>query len=240
MSRWIRAGLECVGGLLLPPRCVLCGDRGQRPCLDLCLGCEASLPAAAEPRRAGPWPVAHSHAPYAYAHPVDHLVHALKYRGQLATGRVLGTLLGQRMAACGAALEVDVLLPVPLHPQRHAARGFNQSAEIARWAAHRVARPLELRLVARHRDTPPQVGLDPRLRRANLVDAFTASPRVQGLRVAVVDDVTTTGSTLQAVAAALHAAGAARVDAWCVARADRDGIRPVAAGEASPRAGGMR
>jgi len=232
--------LELFGALLLPPRCVLCGDRGQRPCLDLCRDCEASLPVAARSRHAGPSPLAGCVAPFAHGHPLDHLVRALKYRGQLAVGRVLGTLLGSRVAACGAARDVAVVLPVPLHPARHAARGFNQSAEIGRWAARAAGLPLELRLVARHRDTPPQVGLDPGLRRANVVAAFTASPRLLGLRVAVVDDVTTTGSTLQSVAAALCDAGAVRVDAWCVARADRDGNQSAAAGRSSPRTGRMR
>jgi ComF family protein len=240
MSGWIEGGLERLGGLLLPPRCVLCGDRGQRPCLDLCRDCEASLPVATVPTCPGPWPLGECIAPFVYAHPLDHLVHALKYRGQLAVGRVLGTLLGERVAGCEAAAAIDVLLPVPLHPSRHAARGFNQSAEIGRWVARRVGRPLESRLAARRRDTPPQVGLDPAQRRTNLAGAFSAAPTVRGRRVAIVDDVTTTGSTLQALAAALREAGAASVDAWCVARTDAHRIQGHGASERSHRAAGMR
>jgi len=167
-------------------------------------------------------------------------VHALKYRGQLAVARVLGTLLGERVAACGAATRVDVVLPVPLHPARHATRGFNQSAEIGRWAAARAGRPLEPRLAARARDTPPQVGLDPARRRSNLATAFIATAAVRGRRVVILDDVTTTGSTLQALATALRDAGAVSVDAWCVARADGRRIDGSDPSGASPVAAGMR
>jgi ComF family protein len=152
---------------------------------------------------------------------VDHLVHALKYRGQLAVGRVLGTLLCARIAALGLQADVDVVLPVPLHPARHGSRGFNQSAEIGHWVARGLRLRLEPRLAVRRRDTQPQVGLPPGQRRSNLAGAFAAAPAARGLRVAAVDDVTTTGRTLQELAAALLDAGAASVDGWCVARADR-------------------
>jgi ComF family protein len=151
-------------------------------------------------------------------------VHALKYRGQLAVGRVLGTLLARHLAEQGPPRDVDAVLPVPLHPARHASRGYNQSAEIARWVARSLERPLEPRLARRCRDTMPQVGLDPDRRRVNLEGAFTAR-RLSDLRILVVDDVTTTGSTLQDLAGALLAAGAGSVHAACVARATRPGIQ---------------
>lgn len=221
MSGWVDRNLDRLGGLLLPPRCVLCGDRGQPPCLDLCRACEAGLPGASAPVGHGPAPLRRCHAPFDYAHPLDHLVHALKYRGQLAVGRVLGTLLGERVAALDLQADVDVLLPVPLHPLRHGGRGFNQSAEIGHWIARRLDLPLAPRLAHRRRDTRPQVGLAVADRRTNLAGAFAASPTARGLRIALVDDVTTTGRTLQELAAALLEAGAESVEGWCVARADR-------------------
>jgi ComF family protein len=221
MANWVDRNLDRLGGLLLPPRCVLCGDCGQPPCLDLCRACEAGLPGAQPPLGDGPTPLRRCLAPFAYGHPLDHLVHALKYRGQLAVGRVLGTLLGERAAALGLQADVDVVLAVPLHPARHGRRGFNQSAEIGHWVARRLGRPLDPRLALRRRDTRPQVGLAVGDRRSNLLGAFAASPAVRGLRVALVDDVTTTGRTLQALAEALREAGAESVDGWCVARADR-------------------
>ena len=228
MHGWMDAGLARLGGLLLPPRCVLCGDRGQPPCLDLCRDCEAALPAAGEPLSPGPAPLRRCFAPFDYAFPLAQLVQALKYRGELAVGRVLGTVLGARIAELGLQTDVDVVLPVPLHPLRHGSRGFNQSAEIGRWVARRLDLRLDPRLALRRRDTRPQVGLDLEQRRGNLAGAFAAAPAARGLRVALLDDVTTTGHTLQELAAALVGQGAASVDGWCVARADRRG---------APRAG---
>lgn len=221
MGHWVDRNLDRLGGLLLPPHCVLCGDHGQPPCLDLCRACEAGLPRALAPLGDGPMPLRRCLAPFEYGQPLDHLVHALKYRGQLAVGRVLGTLLGEHAAALGLHADVDAVLPVPLHPARHGRRGFNQSAEIGRWVARRLGRPLDPRLAVRRRDTRPQVGLAVGDRRINLAGAFAASPAVRGLHVALVDDVTTTGRTLQALAEALLEAGAESVDGWCVARADR-------------------
>jgi ComF family protein len=153
------------------------------------------------------------------------MLHALKYGGQLALGRVLGEIV----AACAAELElhrgVDCLLPVPLHPRRLAERGFNQSAEIARFAARRLALPVEPRLAIRCRDTRPQVGLTRAERRGNLARAFAVPHAVRGLRAAIVDDVITTGSTVTELAQALHRAGALSIDVWCVARAIPDGTR---------------
>ena len=219
MRDWVDTQIERLGGLVLPPRCVLCGSRGQPPCTDLCHPCERSLPSAQPVIVHGPAPLRQSVAPFEYDYPLDHLVHALKYRGQLAVARVLGGMLGQRLEASGLGGGIDVVIPVPLHASRHAERGFNQSAEIARWVARRLRRPVAPALAVRCRDTPPQVGLRGDERRANLAGAFAAAPGVRGLRVAVVDDVLTTGTTLRELSRALRDAGALSVDAWCVARA---------------------
>lgn len=239
MRDWVDRYLDQLGGLLLPPHCVLCGSRGQAPCLDLCAGCEASFEVAAEPVLVGPEPLRRTCAPFAYAWPLDHLVHALKYRGRLATARVLGTLLAGRLAGLGLQQAVDVIVPVPLHPDRHAARGFNQAAELARQLGRRLRLPVAESLAVRRRATPPQVGLQVDERRSNLAGAFGAG-HAAGLRVAIVDDVTTTGSTLQELARALLQAGAQAVDAWCVARTDRSRIHTGARREPSPSAGWMR
>ena len=234
MRDWVDRNFDLLGSLLLPPRCVLCGSRGQRPLLDLCGACEHSLPPADPLVRPGPAPLRTSFAPFEYGHPLDHLVHALKYRGQLAAGRVLGSLLGNRVAALGLARDADVLVPVPLHRSRHATRGFNQSAEIARWVSRRAGPPVDPRLAERRRATLPQVGLHLPDREANVRGAFIATAGVSGRRVVVIDDVTTTGSTLAELAGALIAAGAIGVDAWCVARADRREIQAPPTGERSP------
>jgi ComF family protein len=222
-SRWDR-----LLGLLFPPQCVLCGRAGQHPCHDLCIACEAELPVAfsslcMEPAAHGVAGCDRLFAVCSYAPPVDTLIHALKYGGELAIGRVLGTLLARGVAELGLHLDVDCVVPVPLHPLRHAERGFNQSAEIACFAARRLGLPLEPRLAVRCRDTRSQVGLPPADRRINLRDAFAAdSARLRRRRIVIVDDVMTTGSTVAELSRTLRRAGVASVDAWCVARATTD------------------
>lgn len=222
---------------LLPPCCVLCQGPGQIPALDLCGECEAELPriegpcpVCALPR--GSWgrpcggclrdppPYDRCVAAFDYAFPVDRLVQSLKYGHQLAVGRVLGHLAGSAVLERGLHLDIDVLLPVPLHPARLAERGFNQSLEIARWAGRRVGRPVLDRALVRTRPTVPQVGLPLDARHANLAGAFASSAAVRGRRVVIVDDVVTTGSTVREAALSLRAAGAFSVDVWCVARTE--------------------
>ena len=211
--------LDRLLGRLLPPRCVLCGRPGQYPARDLCPACDDSLPLA--PGNAllcNLSPADRVFAPYAYAPPIDAMIQALKYRGHLTLGRVLGELLARGAAELGLHLDVDCVLPVPLHPHRHASRGFNQSAEIARCAARRLRLPVAPGIAIRQMATPPQVGLPAAERRANLVHAFAASAEdVSGRRIVIVDDVVTTGSTVAELARTLRNAGAVSVDAWCVA-----------------------
>jgi ComF family protein len=240
MPAWVDTRLDQLGGLLLPPRCLLCGGRGQRPSLDLCGPCEQSLRPACPAVGPGPAPLGSLCAPFEYGYPLYYLLHALKYRGELAAGRVLGGLLGRRVTSLGLVREADVLVPVPLHPRRLAERGYNQSAEIARWVSRQTRSPVDPRLAARCRSTLPQVALHRPDRATNVRDAFVAGPGVGGRRVVIIDDVTTTGSTLQALAEALLAAGAVEVDAWCVARADRRGVQAPATGGPSPWTGRMR
>lgn len=157
-------------------------------------------------------------AAFRYDWPVDALVRGFKYHGRLPHGRVLGTLLAEAVLARAATLP-DAIVPVPLHPSRERERGYNQAWELARVAG----RVLGVRAYAsgcvRLRETPPQAGLDAAARRTNVVGAFGVSRSFEGRHVAIVDDVMTTGATVAALASALLAEGARRVDAWAVARA---------------------
>lgn len=150
-------------------------------------------------------------AALAYAFPADALVHALKFRGELALAPLLGKLLLEKIPS----RDVDRVIPVPLSGRRLRERGYNQAVEIAR---HLGAAKLEIDACVRERDAPPQAGLDREARRRNVRGAFRCQRSFAGERVALVDDVMTTGATLDALAAALKNAGAVSVTNWVVCR----------------------
>jgi len=139
--------------------------------------------------------------------PIDQLIQRLKYAHDLSVARALGEI----MADCADGLGFDAILPVPLHRSRLAERGFNQSVELARPLSRRSGLPMVLEGLRRTRQTPAQAGLSLLARRRNLKGAFAARRRFDGLRVLVVDDVMTTGATLDAVARCLKQAGASEV-----------------------------
>jgi ComF family protein len=177
------------------PRCALESPRGE-----VCGRCLAEQPHYDGTRAA-----------LAYQFPGDALVQALKFRGELALAGLLGGLLAEVVAA----EQVDCVVPVPLSAERLRRRGYNHAAEIAR----RVSRlPLELDLCARVRDTPPQMELPFAERQRNVRGAFRCTRSAAGWRIALVDDVMTTGATLNEIASVLKDAGASRVVNWVVAR----------------------
>ena len=200
----------------------------------LCAACEADvprLPSPRCPRCALPSPegapcgrcLAHpasfdrTVAALTYEFPADALVHALKFRGELALAPLLGRFLqeavpGEEFSA------ITCILPVPLSVERLRGRGFNQALEIARPLARASGRRIELDLLVRARDTAPQFDLPWTERQRNVRGAFAVKRPLAGASVAVVDDVMTTGATLEEVAATLKGAGAARVVNWVVAR----------------------
>jgi ComF family protein len=205
-----------VAATLFPPRCCLCGFPGASLDLDLCNVCHEDLPWA------GAW--ADALVALRYEPPVDELIRQLKYQGVMAHARVLGVLLARRALERGGELP-RLLVPVPLHTARWRERGFNQAAAIARYAAHQLEIPVARHALIRVRDTPSQTTLDPGARRRNVRGAFAVRGARQGARlsdaghVAIVDDVMTTGSTVNELRAVLRAAGVRQVEAWAVAHA---------------------
>ena len=232
---------DTLAGWGMPARCVLCGSQGRRRRYDLCADCAADLPRApracsrcGQPEAAGlgaavarcescaiePPPYHGLFAPFDYAFPLDRLIQTLKYQGALANARVLGTLLAHEIERSGHHGDVDLLVPMPLHISRLVERGFNQSHEIALFAGDVLGRGIRPGALRRVRATAAQVGLDRAARLQNVLGAFTAVPRdVTGRRIALVDDVVTTGSTAAAAARALRQAGASQVVVWALARA---------------------
>ena len=152
-------------------------------------------------------------APFAYRFPVAQLIHALKYGGRLALARTLGEALARAVPQ-----DVDAIVPMPLARGRLVERGFNQALEIARVVAERTGIPLARGAVRKVVDTPPQAALPWGERARNVRRAFVCDADLAGARIAVVDDVLTTGATLNELARVLRKGGAASVAGWVVAR----------------------
>lgn len=150
-----------------------------------------------------------------YAPPVDRLVLALKFGARLELAPLFARMMHDAVLSADQATSPSLLIAVPLGPRRLVERGFNQALEIARPLARSLAMKLDGRLATRHRDTDAQALLPPGERHKNMRNAFAvtenALPRIRDQHVAVVDDVMTTGETLDALASTLKRAGAARV-----------------------------
>ena len=211
-----------------PQDCVLCGAQASSG--TLCAPCETDLPwlplqrcsVCALPLASGavcgacvarPPRFDRVEAPFAYRYPLAQLIHALKYGGRLALARTLGEALARTVPR-----DVDVIVPMPLARGRLAERGFNQALEIARVVAARTGIPLLRDAVRKVVDTPPQAALPWNERARNVRRAFVCDSDLAGVRIAVVDDVLTTGATLNELARVLRKAGAVSVAGWVVAR----------------------
>jgi ComF family protein len=238
-AQTIRAGLDAVLAVVLAPACAACGELLPHPthgpvcdacwrsilpltppvcgvCGDALPSWRAiSVPLSLCPRcRRRPRTVDAARAVGAYDGALRAVVHALKYEGRRSLARPLARLMRDR---CAAVLDgADVAVPVPLHPSRRRQRGFNQALDLARGLGLPVVRALR-----RARATPSQTGLPAAQRHRNVRDAFALTWRAgaaAGRIVVLVDDVSTTGATLDACAGVLKTAGAREVRAVTAAR----------------------
>ena len=223
---------------LLPPTCLLCGAPGAAG-HDLCTGCAADLPrntpacpvcalplatgfdGACEHCRARSFSFDRAFVPLRYQPPVDFLILGLKFNRRLSHARLLGELFAAALAERDAP-PPDCIIPVPLHPLRLRERGFNQALELARPSARCFRVPLLADGLRRMRHTTPQTQLDAGRRQGNLRGAFAANQPLVGRRVALMDDVVTTASTVAECSRVLRANGAADIEIWAIGRAVAD------------------
>ncbi len=210
-------------------RCLLCGAASDGNMCPSCLGSLPQLPLhlckvcalpAAESLVCGkclanPPAFDRTIASLSYAFPVDALVHSLKYQRNLSIAPVLADLLVTRID--GIALP-DFIVPMPLHSARVRERGFNQTLEIARRVAKVTGIALLPAACRRIKNTPSQTGLPWKEREQNIKGAFMCEADLAGKRIAILDDVMTTGATLNELAKILRKSGATHVDGWVVAR----------------------
>jgi ComF family protein len=157
-------------------------------------------------------------AAFRYQGPVMRMIHDLKYEARFAEAHTLSALMAQSLLRRSAPLP-EYLLPVPLHPARLRQRGYNQALELAKPLARRLGMRLIPQAATRLRNTGDQTQLSAAERRRNLRHAFDADSRqVNGRRIAILDDVMTTGATAAELTRALKGAGAAEVEVWACAR----------------------
>jgi ComF family protein len=223
LNKW-----RIAAGAVLAAHCLLCEDRA--PARGLCEPCWTELPWLTGPgclRCAHPLPTPgicgrclaeppHFDRVFAatrYRFPVDGLIQSYKYGGRLSTIRALSEMLSR----CKPP-QADLIVPMPLSPQRLRERGFNQALELARAVASSIEAPVDATLCVKIRETSPQTRLPWQERRKNILGAFVALGNVTDRHVMVIDDVLTTGATLNELARCLKRAGAASVTGWVVAR----------------------
>lgn len=246
MAAYPSTGCDCAGmkkmrirkaglsGLLLPHSCVLCGVRLSEGYV--CTECRSDLPrvrAACErcgQPLAAPLPSGthcvdcqrhppafdKAFAPFLYTFPIDSALKALKFKRQLFYGPAFGELLLPSFTKL--FIDVDALVPVPLHRLRHATRGFNQATELCCRLRMESRLPVVVN-VRRVRFTRPQTGLEAADRRRNMRAAFEVRGALPFRHPLVVDDVITTGETCKQLSEELLRAGAERVSVLAVARA---------------------
>ena len=217
------------GLVFIPQTCLLCGAKSHNE--KLCRDCSNELPRLLGPRcprcalptdgnlcgtclRKLP-AFSGVIAALIYTFPVDAIIKSLKYHRNLAVTEVLAETL---LKAIPQENEPDLLVPVPLSREKQCERGFNQAHEISKVLTRRLGIPIIAEACSRIRNTPSQTTLPWNQREKNIRGAFACSSDFSGKRIAVVDDVMTTGATLHELANTLRKHGANDVVAWVVAR----------------------
>jgi len=230
VPRWAEVGGAALD-FLFPRQCVGCGRTGDF----FCASCRRSLPRIAGPvcprcGRPQPsgiacpacvnWqsPLEGIRSPFRFDGAVRQAVHQLKYGNLRALAAPLGDFLADFLTTAG--ITADVIVPVPLHPKRLRERGYNQSALLARRLGEKAGLPVVTGCLVRVKPTPPQARTAAVAeRRRNMAGAFACrNGQLKDQQVLLVDDVATSGATLDAAAAALKAGGAASVWGLTLAR----------------------
>lgn len=202
--------------LIVPRHCAFCACPLMADETCICTGCFGDLPWNAAPLAGDPGVLEVRIAMLRYEFPVDVAIKALKFRRKLFYAPAFAQVLleGRKLLPD----DLDAVLPVPLHWRRETRRGFNQAMELAKPIAKALGLPL-LKGVRRRKSTLYQSGLRAEARRQNLRGAFSVRKRLRCRHVLIIDDVTTTGTTLQQLASTLRQSGVPKVSALTVAEA---------------------
>lgn len=231
------AALNKLLNLIAPTICILCLNKTHRT-LPLCAECENDSPTSiftcvqcglptldqmikkcGQCLKARPF-FDRTIVLYQYEQPAKKLILDLKFHEKLIHACLLGKLMAEKISQDMDA-RPDLIIPVPLHKKRIRTRGFNQALELAKPIAKQLQIPIDYRSVVRHKHTEPQLSLPLNQRAKNIKKAFALQGELSAKHVAIVDDVMTTGATVNALSQLLKANGVHRVDVWCCARTSK-------------------
>ena len=184
--------------------CILCKGKGQK-IIPLCQPCQNELP----------WHRSSTIA-FKYQAPIDHWITALKFHQHLEYATLLGRLFAEKIKKQSKLPEL--IIPIPLHTRRLCRRGFNQALEIAKLLSRALNLPLDKNVLKRVKHTKPQSELTEKQREQNLIDAFRCIKPINTNHIALLDDVITTGSTINAAYQTLKRHGIATIEVWSCAK----------------------
>ena len=218
---------------IIPYSCVLCHQKSNNN-FDLCHKCEHQMAINRQACQCCAIPIEgtalvcgkcqqhppffqQSFIPFIYQDPIRHLILQLKFHEKLYAAKILGHLLATQIKQNNKALP-ELIIPVPLHPTRQKQRGFNQTIEISRFLSHKLNIQMDNSIIIKEIHTQPQIDLSRIEREKNLANVFSVKKTPVAQHIAIVDDVVTTGHTVNQIAKLLQSTGVEKIDVWAIAR----------------------
>ena len=184
-------------GIIEEPRCKKCGKPIRQKEAEFCYDCEREDLCYEQGRSL-----------WLHKMPVSSSIYAFKYKNRRVYGEVYGREMAKMFRKIIRLWEIDVIVPVPLHRKKQKKRGYNQAEILAKEIGFRVGIPVDTTLIKRKKNTVPQKEFTRKERKKNLKNAFEVTGKVEGKRVLIIDDIYTTGSTIDSISILLKKAGA--------------------------------
>lgn len=184
-------------GIIEEPRCKKCGKPIRQKEVEFCYDCEREDLCYEQGRSL-----------WIHKMPVSSSIYAFKYKNRRVYGEVYGREMAKMFRKIIRLWEIDVIVPVPLHRKKQKKRGYNQAEILAKEIGFRVGIPVDTTLIKRKKNTVPQKEFTRKERKKNLKNAFEVTGKVEGKRVLIIDDIYTTGSTIDSISILLKKAGA--------------------------------
>ena len=210
--------------LLFPRKCLVCGKELLTGEYKICLGCETDMPLTffwswkdnpAEKKMWGRCYLERVYSLFYYKEDAEHknLIHSIKYKSEIELALLLGEKLGQKILSDASASTIDLIIPVPLHSKKRRKRGYNQAELIARGINRALNKRVETKLLLKRKHNVSQTKLSKIMRWKNVSEAYFVAPKynIEGKHILIVDDVLTSGATIEACYNALSSIGQIKV-----------------------------